>query len=254
MTNVPPKPATRERHGFSLAHKIPPPSGDYHWVYLWEWPIRAMHWIAVACIVALVVTGLYIGMPYFVVGGDTADHFLMGRMRFVHFGAAAFLVATGIVRAYWLFAGNKFERLSALFPVRGRDWVNMWKQVKFYMMIEPEKAPHYLGHNPMQQLSYTGVYAAALLMVVTGFAMYGQSNPDGIFYHAFNWVGVVFGGMPVVRFIHHVLTWVFLIFLPIHLYLAIRADHLERTGVISSIISGGRFVPADEKYIDGDDL
>jgi Ni,Fe-hydrogenase I cytochrome b subunit len=66
-------------------------------------------------------------------------------------------------------------------------------------------------------------------------------------------VGILFGGMPVVRFIHHVCTWLFLTFIPIHIYLAIRADHLERTGVISSIISGGRFVPADEKYIDGDD-
>jgi Ni,Fe-hydrogenase I cytochrome b subunit len=56
--------------------------------------------------------------------------------------------------------------------------------------------------------------------------------------------------MPVVRFLHHVATWLFLIFIPIHIYLAIRADLLERTGVISSIVSGGRFVPSDEKFID----
>ncbi len=253
MSAPKPKPATRAMRGFSLAHKLPPPSGDYHWVYLWEWPIRVMHWLAVACILALVVTGLYIGMPYFVVGGDTAQHYLMGRIRFVHFAAAAVLIATAMVRFYWLFAGNKFERLPALFPVRGRDWVNMWRQVKYYLMIQPEKAPHYLGHNPMQQLSYTGIYLAAVVMVVTGFAMYGQSNPGGVIYSATNWVGMVFGGMPVVRFVHHVLTWIFLAFIPIHVYLAIRADHLERTGVISSIISGGRFVPADEHFIDAED-
>ena len=253
MTTVPPKPAPGQQQGFTLGHRIPPPSGNYRWVYLWDWPVRAMHWIAVLSIVALVVTGLYIGKPYFIAGGDTGQHFLMGWMRFVHFAAAACLVATGIVRVYWLFAGNKFERLVALFPIRPRDWVNMWKQVKYYMMIQPEKAPHYLGHNPMQQLSYTAVYGLTIVMVVTGFAMYGQSDPSGFFYKAFNWVGILFGGMPVVRFIHHVCTWLFLTFIPIHIYLAIRADHLERTGVISSIISGGRFVPADEKYIDGDD-
>jgi Ni/Fe-hydrogenase 1 B-type cytochrome subunit len=254
MTATPPRPAAGPRRKFSLVHKIPPPSGDYHWVYLWQWPIRAMHWIAAASILTLVVTGLYIGMPYFVVGGDTGDHYLMGRIRFIHFAAAAFFVSTGIIRLYWLFVGNKFERLPALFPVRPRDWANMWKQVKFYLMIQPEKAPHYLGHNPLQQLSYTGIYLVATTMVVTGFAMYGQSNPAGIFYKAFNWVGIVMGGMPVVRFVHHVLTWAFLIFIPIHLYLAIRADHLERTGVISSIISGGRFVPVREKFIDGDNV
>jgi len=253
MTTVPPKPAPPAAGGFTLAHKLPPPSGDYHWVYLWDWPIRAMHWLAVLCIIALVITGFYIGMPYFITSGDTGQHFLMGWMRFVHFSAAAVLVTTAIVRAYWLFAGNKFERLPALFPVRPRDWANMWRQVKFYLMIQPEKAPRYLGHNPLQQLSYTAIYFVALVMVVTGFAMYGQSDPSGFFYRAFNWVGIVFGGMPVVRFIHHVLTWAFLIFVPIHVYLAIRADHLERTGTISSIISGGRFVPRHEEYIDGAD-
>jgi Ni/Fe-hydrogenase b-type cytochrome subunit len=174
----------------------------------------------------------------------------MGWMRFFHFAAAGLLVMTAIVRGYWLFMGNKYERLRALFPVRPRDWVNLFHMVKFYLMIRPERAPHYLGHNPLQQLSYTGVYLLGAVMVITGFAMYGQSDPNGFFYAAFNWIGTLVGGMPVVRFIHHVLTWAFLIFIPIHVYLAIRADQLERTGVISSIVSGGRFVPADKKFVD----
>ncbi len=57
-------------------------------------------------------------------------------------------------------------------------------------------------------------------------------------------------GISVVRFVHHALSWAFLIFIPIHVYLSIRADHLERTGVVSSIISGGRFVPTDQKFTD----
>lgn len=250
MTAIPSKPGPK---GFTLAHKVPPPSGKYQWVYLWDAPIRIMHWLAALGLVVLVVTGLYIGRPYFVTGGaESADPFVMGWMRFIHFAAAAVLVMTAIVRVYWLFAGNKFERLGALFPIRPRDWVNMFRQVKYYLMME-EHPPHYLGHNPMQQLSYTGVYLLALVMVVSGFALYGQSNPNGIFYAAFNWVGIIAGGMPVVRFVHHAATWAFLIFIPIHLYLALRADNLERSGVISSIITGGRFVPVDEKYIDGDD-
>jgi len=241
---------TATRRTLSLAHKVPPPTGEYRWVYLWEWPIRVMHWIAAICIVILTVTGLYIGKPYFITSGETSSHFLMGWMRFFHFAAAALLVMTAIVRFYWLFMGNKYERLRALFPVRPRDWVNLFRMVKFYLMIRPERAPHYLGHNPLQQLSYTGVYVMAAVMVITGFALYGQSDPNGFFYAAFNWIGPLVGGMPVVRFIHHVLTWAFLIFIPIHVYLAIRADQLERTGVISSIVSGGRFVPSDHEFVD----
>lgn len=251
MTAIPSKPGPG---GFTLGHRVPPPSGKYQWVYLWDVPIRVMHWIAALSIVTLAVTGLYIGRPYFVTGGsESGDPFVMGWMRFIHFAAGAVLVMTAIVRAYWLFAGNKFTRFPALFPVRPRDWSNMVKQVKYYLLME-DRPPHYLGHNPMQQMSYTGMYLVALVMVISGFAMYGQSNPSGVFYKAFNWVGIMMGGMQVVRFVHHAATWLFLIFIPVHIYLALRADNLERSGVISSIITGGRFVPADQHYIDADDM
>jgi Ni/Fe-hydrogenase 1 B-type cytochrome subunit len=234
----------------SLAHKMPPPSGNYRWVYLWEWPIRAMHWMAAISIVVLVVTGFYIGAPYFVTSGEASSHYLMGWMRFLHFVAAGLFVATAIIRVYWLFAGNQFERWRALFPVRRQDWVNLYKQIKFYLMIRPERSPQYLGHNPLQQFSYTAIYAVAMVQVVTGFAMYGQSRPGGVFYRLFGWVVTFLGGIQVVHFVHHIFTWIFLIFVPIHIYLALRADLLEHTGTISSIVSGGRFVRTDVSYVD----
>jgi Ni/Fe-hydrogenase b-type cytochrome subunit len=239
-----------QREEVNLRHPVPPPSGEYRWVYLWHWPIRAMHWVAAVSIIVLAVTGFYIGKPYFMTGGEETPRFVMGWMRFFHFLAAAALVATGIVRVYWLFAGNKFERLPALFPVRRRDVVNLFRMIKYYLLIHPERAPHYLGHHPLQQLSYTLVYVVTLVMVVTGFALYGQSNPGGMIDDLFGWVNGLMGGAQIVRFVHHVLTWVFLIFIPMHVYLAIRADRLERTGTISSIISGGRWVPAEREYED----
>lgn len=223
---------------------------DHKWVYLWHWPIRAMHWIAALCITVLVITGFYIGKPYFMTGGGALTGFAMGWMRFLHFAAAGTLVSTAIVRAYWLLAGNKFERWTALFPVRPRDWVNMYRTAKFYLMIRPEEAPHYLGHNPMQQMSYTGIYVLAAIQVVTGFAMYGLASPGSVMAHAFGWINPLLGGEQIVRFIHHIVTWLFITFVPIHVYLALRADLVERSGTISSIISGGRFVPTGIHYED----
>ena len=175
---------------------------------------------------------------------------MMGTVRLVHFVSAGVLVACGIIRVYWLFAGNRFERWRALFPVRGQDWINLWKQVKYYLLIHPERAPHYLGHNPLQQLSYTFLYAVVVMQIVTGFALYAQSAPGGAWYTLIGWVVPLFGGMQIVRFVHHILTWVFLIFIPIHIYLAVRAELLEHTGTISSIVSGGRFVRPDIEYVD----
>ena len=223
---------------------------DHQRVYLWHWPIRAMHWIAAACVVTLVVTGFYIGEPYFVTSGQASDHFLMGRIRFAHFAAAGILVATGILRVYWLFMGNRYERWRALFPVTPRDWSNLWKLVKAYLFVDRDRAPKYLGHNPLQQLSYTAIYVLAVLQVVSGFYLYGLADTGGFFFAAFGWVGPLVGGAQVVRFFHHVFTWFWLIFLPIHVYLAIRSDVVHRQASVTSMISGHRFVRSDVDFVD----
>lgn len=209
-----------------------------------------MHWIAALAIVVLVVTGFYIGRPYFMTGGEASSHFLMGWMRFLHFAAAGILIATGIVRVYWLFVGNRYERWTALLPVRPRDWGHMWLVIRKYLFIRPEETPHWLGHNPLQQLSYTGLYALVILQIVTGFAMYGLAEPTGFFALAFGWVGPLFGGIQIVRFVHHVVTWAFLIFIPIHVHLSTRADLTHKEARVSSVIGGFRFVRDDLDYID----
>ena len=87
-------------------------------------------------------------------------------------------------------------------------------------------------------------------MIVTGFAMYGQAEPQGFIRQATAWIAPLMGGMQNVRFIHHVLTWYFVIFPIMHVYLAVRSDVMEQSGAVSSILTGGKFVPADEEFVD----
>jgi Ni/Fe-hydrogenase b-type cytochrome subunit len=226
-------------------------TGDARWVYLWHWPIRAMHWLAAGSILVLIVTGFYIGRPYFMTGGEASDHFLMGRVRFVHFVAAAVLVGTAVVRLYWLFAGNRYERWSALFPVTPESVRGLFRMAGYYLMLPGARHPHYLGHNPLQQLAYTGIYASAALAVLTGFALYAQAEPGGWIWTLTAWWLPWFpGGLRGVRLVHHTTTWVLLIFIPLHVYLALRADVMDREGTTSSIFSGGRWVPAGQRFED----
>ena len=67
---------------------------------------------------------------------------------------------------------------------------------------------------------------------------------------AFAWVGTLLGGAQVVRFFHHVLTWFWPIFLPLHIYLTVRADVVHQESRISSMVGGGRYVRSDIEFID----
>jgi Ni/Fe-hydrogenase 1 B-type cytochrome subunit len=237
---------------FALGRSLSRERGNFTWVYLWGAPLRAMHWIAAACIVVLVVTGFYIGRPYFMTSGEASAHFLMGRVRFIHFTAAAVLVMTGIVRVYWLFAGNRFERFPALFPVTPKNLRGMVRTLNAYLTFRPEKQASLVGHDPLQQYAYTTLYLLTIVMVVTGFTMYGQSNPGGLIFRTFAWVPSLLGGLQGVRLVHHVLTWGFIVFALIHVYFTIHSDYVERVGRVSSIITGGRYVSTDETYEDYD--
>ena len=234
------------------ATHIPHPEAlpEYRWVYLWKWPLRVTHWISAITITVLIFTGFYIGAPYFTTWGEPSSHFLMGWARFLHFSAAALIVAAAILRVYWLFAGNKWARWNALLPVRAEDWRNLWRTVKYYLLVRQEWMPHYLGHHPLQQLSYTFIYLVVIVQMVTGFAMYGLSDPGGFFHTMTSWVGPLFGGIQTVRFVHHALTWLLITFIPLHVYFAFRADVVDREGEMSSIFSGGRFVRSDIKFED----
>jgi Ni/Fe-hydrogenase b-type cytochrome subunit len=120
-----------------------------------------------------------------------------------------------------------------------------------YLLFRWDEEPHYIGHNPMQQWAYTAFYVVLLVQVATGFALYGLADPEGFFFGAFGWQVRYFGGVPMVRFIHHALTWVIIIFVPVHVYLGIRTEFTDRDGTITSIISGGRWIRDDVHYEDG---
>jgi Ni/Fe-hydrogenase b-type cytochrome subunit len=224
-----------------------PPRG-YRWVYLWHWPLRLTHWLAAASIVVLFWTGLYLGRPYFI--GAISGSFVVQYARLIHFIAAGVLIAAAIVRFYWLFVGNKYERWHALFPYTKRDWKHLWMMVRYYLFIHPEQAPKYLGHNPLQQLSFTITYLVAAVMALTGFLLFSQSNPSGWMAHTIGWMTPLLGGNQTVRLVHHILPWYFPFFVVLHTYMGIRHDSLERTGTMSSIFGGGRFVPAGETHVD----
>lgn len=232
--------------------RLPRTRGDFTWIYLWGAPLRVSHWLAAVSLVVLFGTGLFISFPMWVTSGEASSHFLMARFRFVHFLAATVIVFAGIIRVYWMFAGNQFERWAALWPFTRKNAGHMWTMLKSYATLNADIQPHFVGHNPLAQVAYTAIYIGTTIMMITGFTLYGQANPGGFFFTVFQWVPGLVGGLQGVRVIHHTVAWLYPIFFSFHIYLAIRADYMERAGVVSSMLTGGRFVTSHEKFEDCD--
>ena len=91
----------------------------------------------------------------------------------------------------------------------------------------------------------------ALVQIFTGFGLYAPTS-GWWFPKLFEWVPYVFGDEITTRLIHHISTWLFVIFTLIHVYLVFYHDWLEGRGETSSMISGYKFVRKER--FDKDDL
>ncbi|MGY5810268.1 Ni/Fe-hydrogenase, b-type cytochrome subunit [Rhizobium sp. LEGMi198b] len=211
-------------------------------VYAYEAPVRLWHWINAFCILALALTGYFIGSPLPAVPGEASANFLMGYIRFAHFAAGQILAVALILRIYWVFVGNVHARQIFYVPFwSGRFWREWLHEVRFYMFLT-QNPLKYAGHNPLSQLVMFVMFTLPLtFMVITGFALYGEGvGRDSWGYRLFGWVFWLSPNSQSVHSFHHLGMWVILIFVMIHIYVAVREDIVSRDSIVSSMISGER--------------
>lgn len=212
----------------------------YETKYVWELPVRLTHWVTAAAITVLFATGLFIAYPVMGPRGEAYNNFFMGRVREIHFIAAYFLLFSMIVRCYWFFAGNNYARSG--FP---RFWEREWwgelfGQIHEYLGIKRVPVP--LGHNALAGASYfLFLWALGIFMIVTGFALYGETNPGGFWDTSLGWTIPLLGGSYRTHVWHHMAAWGFVIFTILHLYIVIVDVARFKNGLIGSMVAGFKF-------------
>ncbi|MFC2974767.1 Ni/Fe-hydrogenase, b-type cytochrome subunit [Azotobacter bryophylli] len=217
-------------------------------VYVYEAPLRLWHWATALSIVVLGVTGYFIGAPLPAMPGEASDHYLMGYIRFAHF-AAGYVLAIGFLgRVYWAFVGNHHARELFIVPVfSSRWWKELLHEVRWYLFLEkvPKK---YIGHNPLGQLAMFCFFViGTIFMSITGFALYAEGLGRGSWAdRLFGWVTPLFGQSQDVHTWHHLGMWYLVVFVMIHVYLAVREDIMSRQSLISTMVGGWRMFKDDK--------
>jgi Ni/Fe-hydrogenase b-type cytochrome subunit len=209
---------------------------------VWELPVRIAHWLIFLAIVVLAVTGLYIHRPFLLPLGRTS--FLMGDVRFIHLVSGFVLIGALAFRIYWFFKGNFWSKWYAYVPIHKQQWAGIGRMIEFYAFLRFTPGSR-AGHNPLAALSYVVIYTLMLVEILTGLAMYSQLLGNPVLSEAIGWLPLLVG-MSYLRLIHYFLLFVFAAFVIFHVYLCVLISIKEENGLLDSIFSGWKFVPAGE--------
>jgi Ni/Fe-hydrogenase 1 B-type cytochrome subunit len=211
-------------------------------IYIWEFPVRLVHWVLFFSIIVLCGTGFYIGHPFISVPGEAKYHFVMGTVRAIHLYAAIVFAVAVLFRIYWMFAGNRYARLTELIPLSARRLRSFWQTFLYYCLLRrhPDTYP---GHDALAGAAYGFIFALYLLIVATGLALYTVDAAPGSVFQAFGFLVPLFDGLQMARLIHHVAMWVVLVFIIVHVYSVVLWSFIEDSGEIDSIFTGYKFLP-----------
>jgi Ni/Fe-hydrogenase 1 B-type cytochrome subunit len=213
-------------------------------LYIWELPVRLVHWVLFFSILVLSVTGYYMGDPFISAPGPANAQFVMGWMRAIHLYTAALFSAAVLLRLYWFFAGNRYARLSDFNPLR--RWRGFWQTFLYFCFLKPHPET-YPGHDALAAASYGFIFLIYLVLTATGLALYTAIAATGSPFQAFDFLVPLFGGLQMARLIHHICMYIVWIFVVIHIYSVVLWSMIEESGEIDSIFNGYKYWPKQDK-------
>jgi Ni/Fe-hydrogenase 1 B-type cytochrome subunit len=126
-------------------------------------------------------------------------------------------------------------------------WKGIFGQVTYYLFIRKD-SDSWIGHNPLAQIAmFTMFVLGALVIIVTGFALFSQQWAWGVSWmKMFGRVHVLFGEPQAVRTVHHLAMYYLLAFSIVHMYMVFREDVMGKETVISTMVNGIRVFKVKE--------
>jgi Ni/Fe-hydrogenase 1 B-type cytochrome subunit len=209
-------------------------------VYVWEWPVRIAHWVIVISLCVLSLTGYYLYEPYIIARGS--EVFMMGTIRFIHEVTGFVFIGAFLLRVYWFFKGNRWARWRQFILIDPEQWRGAHNMVRYYMFLrrQPESR---VGHNPLAGATYSTIYTFIFIEVLTGLALFNHVRHSAVLGFFIGWLPSLIG-IQYLREIHFFVMFILWAFFYHHIYSAWLMSIEERSGLIGSIFSGYKNLPA----------
>ncbi len=236
--------------------------------FVWKVPIRVFHWINFVCIMGLISLGLII--LYSKNLGVNTDGKILLKTLHAYLGYV--FVINLIVRIIYFFSNDSYSNWKAIFSFGKKDITTLKLFIK---ALKERNMPNYLGHNPIAKLMISLLFLLLIIQAISGLVLAGTDLYLPPFGHEIaKWVTGedpnklaalqpgskenldmnAYNEMRIFRkpfiTVHIYAFYSLLIAILLHIVAVILSEIKEKSGLISSMITGNKFF--SKKPIDYD--
>ncbi len=209
---------------------------------VWDRPTRLLHWTIALLVItlALLMIGNY-GMEYLGI-----DESVRTPARRLHaYTGYAFVLALGL-RLVWGFIGNAYARWSDIIPHGKERWKAVGHNIRWYLSGFKGRPFGAVGHDPFASVFYAALFLVLMSQAVTGLILAGSEfhmYPAYFFMKGMSGVRLDAVGDSVIGDVHVFGFWFIFFFLGAHLFGLVAHEVKEKTGLLSSMIHGKKYLP-----------
>ncbi len=224
--------------------------------------MRTIHWVNAISMVVAVITGLYIGHPYYqtLIADGAVDKYVMAWNRWGHFIVAIIFDVTSIIVAY-LYFFSRFEKPYKKLIPTPKNVVEFF-EVFLNLVTLNRRKKFDSSHSDSFNIVYFTIFHLLLVwMLFSGLQMYVHGLESGLSSIGSWWPAMlhlvtdwtipvsawVIGSGPTpsimdVRIMHHYTMWWIIAWVVIHIYYQVWRTIFWKEGDIAIVVGGSKFV------------
>ncbi len=214
--------------------------------------MRIFHWINAFSILVAVITGLYIGHPYYqtLISEPAVQKYVMAYNRLFHFFAALLLDVVSIA-IFYLYVASRFEKVYKKIIPTKQNLVEFWEVFLNLITLNRRKNFDSSHLDSFNAVYFTILHILLVWMLLTGFYMYVQGLESGLsaigswwpwlLHLMTDWLGWLLGGHAGVRWWHHFTMWIIIAWVMFHIYYQVWRTIFWKEGDIGIVFGGYKY-------------
>ncbi len=220
--------------------------------------MRINHWVVAISMLAAVVTGLYIGHPYYqsLIADPAVDKYVMAWNRWVHLMVAIIFDVSSIVIAY-LYFFSRFEKPYKKILPTGKNIKEFMAVIVNLLTFNRSKKFDSTHSDSFNTVYFLIFHAMLAWMLLTGLQLYVHGLESGhssigdwwpwMLHFVTDWTIAFTGGTNMdVRISHHTVMYSIITWVMFHIYYQVWRTIFWKEGDINIVFGGSKYVKEEK--------